>query len=735
MPERAAKLIQTDNAFKPARRVKEPAGELFLSNALKGDLLQRKADCACGGDCPGCQAKSANPSISQPDDESEKEADLMADKIMRMPIAEPLNFSSTKNILNRKCGQSDEEEETQIQKKESSAGESSTFVPPIVDEVINSSTGKSLDAGTRSFMESRFNYDFSRVKIHDDKKAAESAGSINALAYTSGNSIVFNSEQYNPNSDAGKRLLAHELTHVVQQGAAPGLETVQRNTADEHNLQSENFSGDEVLEACFDGETPAFLRIGKRGEPVRKLQNALLQLGFELPEFGADGIFKNETDRAVRKFQRDFELSADGVVGPITIGKMDELLTKGKSAPPNPQPFPPEPPPPNQACAVDNPGVEPTIQAKREIQRAVSPIKKQARTTQKTIVQVKTQAPVIQRKHLDIRESIDEFSKKVNSSVAADPKVTSRGQFYWSELALELIMTDINRAFTFLNPIPGKVSRLISAITANNTSEINKLMKEIPSDIENSGVSNAPDLIKMFLPTSGVESPDTLWAKFQKQGQVPSDFAAKHKNFFAFQELRQIERSACFSMAQFVMNRFQKQGGYTDIDSSKKGKTKPSFSVGVIASATRNFDWVGSKTKGDIVSYNASLPGTITKIKAAIDDGFTLHARVVSGVNFGTGLSPAIKAGQIPPAPKPSPISGAAEHSLVIIGFDDASDKFVFWDPDSSVSRFRGDQGFGILFFNNGRFTTAEDDNDLPVNEDGQHSSGNKRYQVLSVTI
>src|SRR4030095_1141382 len=102
------------------------------------------------------------------------------------------------------------------QRKESNSDTVST-APSIVQDVLSSSSGKSMDEGTRSFMESRFNYDFSNVKIHDNELAAKSANSINALAYTSGNNVVFNSQQYNPGSGAGKKLLAHELTHVVQQ--------------------------------------------------------------------------------------------------------------------------------------------------------------------------------------------------------------------------------------------------------------------------------------------------------------------------------------------------------------------------------------------------------------------------------------------------------------------------------------------------------------------------------------
>jgi hypothetical protein len=71
-------------------------------------------------------------------------------------------------------------------------------------------------------LEPRFGYDFSRVRIHADVAAAESARALNALAYTSGQDIVFDSGQFRPGSPAGQKLLAHELTHVVQQTGKSG---------------------------------------------------------------------------------------------------------------------------------------------------------------------------------------------------------------------------------------------------------------------------------------------------------------------------------------------------------------------------------------------------------------------------------------------------------------------------------------------------------------------------------
>lgn len=89
-------------------------------------------------------------------------------------------------------------------------------VPPIVNEVLASS-GQPLDPTTRAFMEPRFGYDFSGVRVHTDANAAESARAINALAYTVGRTVVFANGYYAPRTSEGQKLLAHELAHVVQQ--------------------------------------------------------------------------------------------------------------------------------------------------------------------------------------------------------------------------------------------------------------------------------------------------------------------------------------------------------------------------------------------------------------------------------------------------------------------------------------------------------------------------------------
>jgi hypothetical protein len=94
------------------------------------------------------------------------------------------------------------------------------LAPPIVHDVIRTA-GHGLDRATRDFFEARFGHDFSRVRVHADARAAESARAVGALAYTVESHVVFGAGRYAPQTMAGRRLLAHELTHVAQQ--APGL--------------------------------------------------------------------------------------------------------------------------------------------------------------------------------------------------------------------------------------------------------------------------------------------------------------------------------------------------------------------------------------------------------------------------------------------------------------------------------------------------------------------------------
>jgi hypothetical protein len=90
------------------------------------------------------------------------------------------------------------------------------FAPAIVQEVLRSS-GESLDSATRAYFEPRFGHDFSKIRIHRDARAAQSATAINASAYTTGQHIILGDLPYAPGSQQARSLLAHELTHTIQQ--------------------------------------------------------------------------------------------------------------------------------------------------------------------------------------------------------------------------------------------------------------------------------------------------------------------------------------------------------------------------------------------------------------------------------------------------------------------------------------------------------------------------------------
>ena len=131
-----------------------------------------------------------------------------------------LGLAASRAGAQRKCAECEAEERKKpVQRKETATG---VLVPERAVSATRSG-GQPLDAETRSFMEPRFGFDFSRVRIHADGEAAQAARSIDAHAYTIGEDVVFGSGRFSPRASDGRRLLAHELAHVVQQsgGNAP----------------------------------------------------------------------------------------------------------------------------------------------------------------------------------------------------------------------------------------------------------------------------------------------------------------------------------------------------------------------------------------------------------------------------------------------------------------------------------------------------------------------------------
>lgn len=169
-------------------------------------MFQRR--CACGnhalsGVCEAC-AKSGlqRKSMMGSNDPMERQADQVADAIMhtnKLQTISPMARHTDAQALG---------------------------ASPLVNKVLLSS-GNALDKATRSFFEPRFGHRFTDVRVHTDGQAADSAHAIGAKAYTAGRHIVFGKSQYAPYSNMGRRLLAHELTHVLQQDQT-GIGTIQR---------------------------------------------------------------------------------------------------------------------------------------------------------------------------------------------------------------------------------------------------------------------------------------------------------------------------------------------------------------------------------------------------------------------------------------------------------------------------------------------------------------------------
>ena len=160
-------------------------------------------------------------SVSHPTDAYEQEADRVADAIMRMD--EPALAHGAPPAIARVCADCEEElDRERSAQSEARAAESSTTVSADLETAIAAlpGGGRPLPEEVRAFVEPRFGHDFSAVRVHADAGAAELARSVQARAFTVGEDIVFGAGEYAPDTTAGMRLLAHELTHVVQQGGS-----------------------------------------------------------------------------------------------------------------------------------------------------------------------------------------------------------------------------------------------------------------------------------------------------------------------------------------------------------------------------------------------------------------------------------------------------------------------------------------------------------------------------------
>jgi len=269
--------------------------------------------------------------VDEPGDAHEREADRVADAVMHMPaneVADKSTVTSTTSLakVQELCTNCEEERKNkmipQVQRKEQSA-----HTPPLTSPVAENiralrGGGSALPAATRTFFEPRFDADFTNVRVHTGSSAEDIADSINARAFTVGRDIGFGGGQYAPESVEGRRLLAHELTHVVQQGS--GNPRVQRYEAGEHARLGETEA--ELRTAFSPGNY-----VVQKGDSLSAIAQRFGITVRELKEANKDKLRKwpavDGSGRLVEGFN-----AGERVAIPQKLNDFAKAATKGKSA-------------------------------------------------------------------------------------------------------------------------------------------------------------------------------------------------------------------------------------------------------------------------------------------------------------------------------------------------------------------------------------------------------------------
>jgi parallel beta-helix repeat protein len=217
-----------------------------------GSSFLQTLQCSCDGGCPVCTGIQPKLTIGQPNDKYEQEADRVAGQVMCMPEpgiqrqsecsgptcsdeeeqiqTKPIGHQFTPLIQRQADPELDEEEEEEKLIQTKKAKDAAPEVTPAISSGIRSlqGGGQPLSSTEQSFFEPRFGANFSNVRVHNDTHAANLARSVNARAFTFGHNVMFGAGEYFPGRLSSRRLLAHELTHVVQQGGA----TIQKASDD-----------------------------------------------------------------------------------------------------------------------------------------------------------------------------------------------------------------------------------------------------------------------------------------------------------------------------------------------------------------------------------------------------------------------------------------------------------------------------------------------------------------------
>ncbi len=276
---------EADRVAEQVMRMPDPASPVVVSRReapsdeasgvpTQASSLALRRKCSCGGTCDKCKAEQA-------DDEH--------GKVQRKPAIPDTSNLGTSPV---------------------SSGMSA---PPIVHEVLRS-PGEPLGVATRAFMEPRFGRDFSYVRVHTDRLAAGSAAALGANAYTVGHHVAFREGVFSPASEAGRRLLAHELAHTVQQSQG-------------YNQPSGHVQGREGQTDGTGGQLVA-------GRDVQKLTSSSLVVARQ--PSGKTGSSKDPIEEAIKAIDLQIELwkgqlQLPGLPSPVVVtiaNRLSELYVQ-----------------------------------------------------------------------------------------------------------------------------------------------------------------------------------------------------------------------------------------------------------------------------------------------------------------------------------------------------------------------------------------------------------------------
>lgn len=281
----------------------------------------------------GIQAKLT---VSQPHDPLELEADRVADEVTRGVLGAEINPAGLE--IQRLCAECEEELQDENVQAKAIAGQT----PQVNDSLASDMSGlrgrgMAMPDAVRGMFEPRFGRDFSAVRIHTGEPAARLVRSVGARAFTLGRDVVFGAGEFAPTSLAGQHLLAHELTHVVQQTGAGGSPQIQR-LCDPAALAGRTvpvfFPQQQTIMQVFNGTTQ-LRRWSDRPAAIGLVQQALVDLGNNLGSYGpnhdgVDKIFGPVTEQAVIDFQTSESITVPtpGVVDQATLRCLDEVRSR-----------------------------------------------------------------------------------------------------------------------------------------------------------------------------------------------------------------------------------------------------------------------------------------------------------------------------------------------------------------------------------------------------------------------